>query len=88
MMPVQTSERLRSSEYTATFRCCWNKKRDMNYTIPNDPNMLYSYLNMMLRDRYSSLEEFCTVNDADIDEITGRLEAAGYKYDADLNQFR
>jgi hypothetical protein len=50
--------------------------------------MLYSYLNMMLRDRYSSLEEFCTVNDADIDEITGRLEAAGYKYDADLNQFR
>ena len=88
MMTVQTSERLRSSKYTATFRRCQNKKRDMNYTIPNDPNMLYSYLNMMLRDRYSSLEEFCTVNDADIGEITGRLEAAGYKYDADLNQFR
>ena len=88
MMPGQTSERQHSSKYTARFQCCWNKKRDMNYTIPDDPNMLYSYLNMMLRDRYSSLEEFCTVNDADIDEITGRLEAAGYKYDTDLNQFR
>ena len=60
----------------------------MNYTIPKDPNMLYSYINMMLRDRYSSLEEFCTVNDADIDEITDKLKAAGYLYDEKLNQFR
>ena len=35
----------------------------MNYTIPKDPNMLLSYVNMMLRDRYSSLEEFCAAND-------------------------
>ena len=60
----------------------------MNYTIPKDPNMLLSYVNMMLRDRYSSLEEFCTVHEADIDEITAALRAAGYEYDADLNQFR
>ena len=60
----------------------------MSYNIPKDPNMLYSYINMMLRDRYSSLEEFCTVNDADIAEITGKLEAAGYQYDETLNQFR
>ena len=60
----------------------------MNYTIPKDPNMLYSYLNMMLRDRYASLEEFCTVNDADIEEITKVLKEAGYTYNAEINQFR
>ena len=49
----------------------------MNYAIPKDPNMLYSYINMMLRDRYSSLEEFCTVNDADIDEIKRYTERCG-----------
>lgn len=60
----------------------------MNYKIPHDPNMLFSFINMMLRDRYSSLEEFCAANDADMDEITGRLEEAGYQYNKSLNQFR
>lgn len=60
----------------------------MSYTIPNDPDMLYSYVNMMLRDRYDSLEEFCVVNDADITEIKRKLEDAGYTYDAAANQFR
>ena len=50
--------------------------------------MLYSFINVMLRDRYSSLEEFCTVYGADIGEITARLSAAGYEYDDELNQFR
>ena len=45
-------------------------------------------MNMMLRDRYSSLEEFCTVNDADADGIKDILKEAGYTYDPELNQFR
>ena len=60
----------------------------MNYTLPKEPNMLYSYTNMMLRDRYSSLEEFCTVNDADMEEVTDILRKAGYTYNPELNQFR
>ena len=60
----------------------------MNYKIPKDPNMLLSFMNMMLRDRYSSLEEFCIVNDADADEIINKLKAVGYEYDERLNQFR
>ena len=60
----------------------------MGYNIPKDPNILISYVNMMLRDRYSSLEEFCNDNDADVNEITEKLKAAGFEYDADLNQFR
>ena len=50
--------------------------------------MLYSFMNMMLRDRYSSLEEFCVVYDADINAIKEKLSAAGYEYDEKLNQFR
>ena len=49
--------------------------------------MLYSYVNMMLRDKFDSLEEFCNVNDADPDEIIEKLKAAGFEYDAELNQF-
>ena len=60
----------------------------MNYTIPKDPNILYSYMNMMLRDRCSFLEEFCTVNDTDPDEIKDILKEAGYTYDPELSQFR
>lgn len=60
----------------------------MNYTIPKDPNMLLSYVNMMLRDRFSSLEDFCAVNDADITEITDKLGAIGYTYSEELNQFK
>lgn len=60
----------------------------MSYKIPEDPYILYSYINMMLRDRYSSLEEFCTVNDADPERIIDVLAAAGFSYDKDLNQFR
>ncbi len=50
--------------------------------------MLLSYINMMLRDRYSSLEEFCLVNDADISEINAKLNAEGFEYNEKLNQFR
>ena len=60
----------------------------MNYTIPKDPNMLLSYVNMMLRDRYSSLEEFCAANAADMTGITEKLGAIGYTYDEELNQFK
>ena len=50
--------------------------------------MLYSYVNMMLRDRFDSLEDFCAANDADPDELTGKLRAAGFEYDAEQNRFR
>jgi len=56
-------------------------------SIPKDPFMLYSYINMMLRDKFDSLEEFCNVNDVDPDEIIEKLKAAGFEYDPELNQF-
>ena len=56
-------------------------------SIPKDPYMLYSYINTMLRDKFGSLEEFCNVNDEDPAEIIEKLKAAGFEYDAELNQF-
>ncbi len=55
--------------------------------IPSDPNILFSYINTMLRDNYSSLEALC--DDADISpaEITEKLAAIGYRYDEDKNAF-
>ena len=60
----------------------------MNYSLPKDPYILFSFLNVMLRDRYSSLEEFCEDNDADIGEIMSKMRAAGFEYNESLNQFR
>ena len=55
--------------------------------IPKDPFMLYSFVNTMLRDKFSSLEELCSAYDANPAEIIETLRTAGFEYDADLNQF-
>ena len=60
----------------------------MSYKIPKDPMILYSYINMMLRDRGESLSDLCAEIDADMDEIVDALAAAGFDYDETVNQFR
>ena len=55
--------------------------------LPKDPVILVSFVNTKLRDFYSSLEEFCEEMDADQQEITEKLSAAGYRYDEEQNQF-
>ena len=57
-------------------------------SIPKDPFLLFSFINMQLRDNYASLEEFCAANDADLGELTEKLNAAGFEYNEELNQFR
>ena len=56
-------------------------------SIPKDPFMLYSFVNTMLRDKFSSLEELCSAYDANPAEIIEKLRTTGFEYDADLNQF-
>ena len=60
----------------------------MSNKIPNDPHILYSYVNTMLRDRFGSLEDFCRHYEVDIEELERKLEAAGYEYDEELNRFK
>ena len=48
--------------------------------IPKDPNMLLSYVNLGLRDKYEDLDDMASNEGFSADEIKDKLEAAGYKY--------
>lgn len=56
--------------------------------LPKDPVMLMSVLNTKLRDRYDSLEALCDDLELNRDELTIRLQEAGFDYDPEQNQFR
>lgn len=56
--------------------------------IPNDPIMLLSWVNMKLRDCYSSLENLCEDLEIDRDFLTEKLSSVGFEYNEALNQFK
>ncbi len=53
-----------------------------------DPFILYSAINMKLRDESIKLDELCKVYDLDLDELVKILSKAGFTYDKEVNQFR
>ncbi|MBQ9444441.1 MAG: DUF4250 domain-containing protein [Lachnospiraceae bacterium] len=55
--------------------------------LPNDPNMLLSYINTGLRDKYSDLDDMAAAEDFDAHAVSEKLEGAGYSYDSDLKRF-
>ena len=55
--------------------------------LPNDPMMLYSTINMKLRDFYGSLDELCADLDVSRTEIEEKLRAAGFEDNEELNKF-
>ncbi len=62
----------------------WKKEVRM---IPEDPVMLLSFVNLKLRDYYGSLDILCEDLDVSRQEITEKLERAGYRYDEEKNRF-
>ena len=56
--------------------------------LPTDPFMLLSVVNTRLRDEYASLDELCAALDIGPQELASRLEAAGFTYMPEINQFR
>lgn len=56
--------------------------------LPKEPTILLSMINMKLRDQYSSLDDLCDDLDESKSEIEEILVKAGYKYNADSNQFK
>ena len=56
-------------------------------TLPNDPIMLLSAVNMKLRDAYPTLDALCDDMDVDKDELCRKLTAVGYEYDKTQNRF-
>lgn len=56
--------------------------------LPNDPMMLFSVINMKLRDIYTSLEELCDDMHIDKAELLKKLRDAGFEYNREANKFR
>lgn len=57
----------------------------MNY--PKDPAMLYSFVNMKLRDEYPDLISLCEAMGVSESDLCRRLGAAGFSYDPSANRF-
>ena len=55
--------------------------------IPNDPAMLLSFVNLKLRDFYSSLDDMCADLSIDKEDIVNKLSSIDYEYDENSNQF-
>ena len=56
-------------------------------SLPEDPMMLYSYLNMKLRDEYPSLDALCEDMDVSKAEILDKMKGVGFEYDSERNRF-
>lgn len=55
--------------------------------LPNDPVMLMSVINTMLRDKYASLDALCEDIDESRENICQKLASVGYEYDTKANKF-
>lgn len=55
--------------------------------LPQDATILLSYVNLKLRDYYSSLEAMCEDLDVSMAEIKEKLQEIGYTYDPKQNRF-
>lgn len=56
--------------------------------LPQDPFILFSFVNTKLRDEFSSLEALCAQYGVTPEELEDTLARAGFSYDPALNQFR
>jgi len=55
--------------------------------LPEDPDMLASFLNMKLRDHYPTLDALCEDLELDKEKIVEKLKEADYDYIPARNQF-
>lgn len=57
-------------------------------SLPKDKFMLLSYVNTLLRDNYSSLDELCAVLGEDKEVMIESLAEIGYTYFREANAFK
>ncbi|MDE5678236.1 DUF4250 domain-containing protein [Phocaeicola sp.] len=55
--------------------------------LPEDPMMLFSLVNMKLRDYYHSLDELCHDMGVDKEQLVKKLSDAGFEYSPENNKF-
>ena len=56
-------------------------------TLPEDPFMLYSFINMKLRDYYPSLDVLCEEMNLDKTTLIEKLQKVGFEYSPENNKF-
>lgn len=56
-------------------------------TLPEDPMMLFSLINMKLRDQYASLDALCDDLHIDENQLVRKLKSAGFEYSHEQNKF-
>ena len=69
----------------AGFFICRKERNKMS--LPVDPIMLLSVVNLKLRDQYKDLDALCEDLEADKAGLCAKLHAVGYDYDPQRNQF-
>ena len=55
--------------------------------LPEEPMMLYSFINMKLRDSYPSLDAHCEDMNVDKENIIRKLKSVGFEYSPERNRF-
>ena len=55
--------------------------------LPNDPMILFSFVNTKLRDIYTSLDALCEDMHVSKKELLDKLGAAGFEYNPEQNKF-
>lgn len=55
--------------------------------LPKDPMILFSFVNMKLRDNYASLDDLCEDMDISKEDILEQLKSAGFEYCSEHNKF-
>ena len=66
----------------------FKQRGEIQMSIPNDPAILLSYINTLLRDKYDDLDKLCDDMQLDSSAITAKLGMIGYSYDEKQNRFR
>ncbi|MBR5240949.1 MAG: DUF4250 domain-containing protein [Muribaculaceae bacterium] len=56
-------------------------------TIPSDPMILFSFINMKLRDEFSSLDELCATLGIEREWLEDKLSSVGFEYSPENNKF-
>ena len=55
--------------------------------LPEEPMMLYSFINMKLRDSYASLDALCEDLNIEKADIVQKLKSVGFEYNPAKNRF-
>ena len=55
--------------------------------LPEDPMMLYSFINMKLRDFYPSLDALCEDMNVEKEVIVRTLKRVGFEYNPERDRF-